>query len=105
MAEARAGAAEPRSRLLHDVSLSVLGRAIEYDDAALDELLSARHFVSVRTTPGGPAPSETARAIAASRKLLESDEEVAERTRAGKLHAAEEELKEAASQRCEHHRA
>ena len=32
------------------MSLSVLGRAIEYDETALDELLSARHFVDVRKT-------------------------------------------------------
>ena len=30
-------------------------------------------IISVRKTPGGPAPSETARALAASRTLLESD--------------------------------
>ena len=64
---------EPRSRVLHDVSLAVLGRAIDYDEPALDALLSARHFVDVRKTPGGPAPSETTRAITASRAVLASD--------------------------------
>jgi argininosuccinate lyase len=62
-----------RSDVLRDVSAAVLGRAIEYGEAPLAEILSARHFVDVRKTPGGPAPTETARAIAASRKLLESD--------------------------------
>ena len=61
---------DPRSRVLHDVSLSVLGRAIDYDEPALDELLSARHFVETRKTLGGPASSETTRALAASRALL-----------------------------------
>jgi hypothetical protein len=55
------------------VSLSVLGRAIDYDEPALDELLSARHFVETRKTLGGPASSETTRALAASRALLASE--------------------------------
>ncbi len=86
---------EPRSRLLHDVSLSVLGRAIEYDETSLDELLSARHFVGVRKTSGGPAPSEMARAIAASRELVESDTKWLAGAR-NKLQKADEELTAAA---------
>jgi argininosuccinate lyase len=74
----------------------VLGRAIEYDEPSLDELLSARHFVSVRKTPGGPAPSEIARAIAASRTLLESDTRWIAGARA-KLQKADEALTQAAS--------
>jgi argininosuccinate lyase len=86
---------DPRAAVLRDVSAAVTGHAIVYDDAALDEILSARHFVAVRTTPGGPAPSETARAIEASRLLLESDERWLSET-AGKLRAAEQRLTEAA---------
>ncbi len=86
----------PRSSILREVSTAVLGRAIEYDEAALAELLSARHFVNVRATPGGPAPSETARAIAASRKVLESDEAWLGET-TGKLRGAEQRLKKAAA--------
>jgi hypothetical protein len=41
----------------------------------LNEIMSPAHFVRVRTTWGGPAPSETGRAIGASRRLLESDRE------------------------------
>jgi argininosuccinate lyase len=96
IAEASQRPSEPRSRLLHDVSLSVLGRAIEYDEASLDDLLSARHFVSVRRTSGGPAPSEMARAIGASRMLLESDARWIGDAR-GKLQRADEALTQAAS--------
>ena len=96
IAEASRRPSEPRSRLLHDVSLSVLGRAIEYDEASLDQLLSARHFVSVRRTSGGPAPSEIARAIAASRTLLESDGNWVADVR-GKLRRADDALTQAAS--------
>jgi argininosuccinate lyase len=74
VAECERRKAEPHSMLLREISTAVLGRAIEYDEPALTRLLSARHFVNVRTTPGGPAPSETARAIGVSRALLESDE-------------------------------
>jgi hypothetical protein len=35
--------------------------------------VSAREFVEVRRTPGGPAPEETARALAVSRDLLNRD--------------------------------
>jgi argininosuccinate lyase len=96
VAEATRLPSEQRSRLLRDVSLSVIGRAIEYDEATLDKLLSARHFVSVRTTPGGPAPPEIARALAASRTLLESDTRWIADAR-GKLETADEALTRAAS--------
>ena len=95
ISEARSRPTEPRSRLLRDVTLAVLGRAIEYDEASLAELLSARHFVSVRKTPGGPAPAETARALAASRKLLESDVSWLDAAR-DKLKRADDRLTEAA---------
>jgi argininosuccinate lyase len=84
-----------RAGILRDVTAAVLGRAIEYDEAALEELLSARHFVNVRTTHGGPAPAETARAIEASRALLATDERWLSQTKE-KLRAAEIRLKEAA---------
>jgi argininosuccinate lyase len=74
VAECDARPAALRSSVLREVTLEVIGRAIEYDEPALAQLLSARHFVNVRTTPGGPAPSEMARAVDASRVLLASDE-------------------------------
>jgi len=59
---------------LENVSREVTGRPITYTDEALAKILSARHFVAVRRTHGGPAPEETARAAGVSRQLLESDE-------------------------------
>jgi argininosuccinate lyase len=94
--EATRRPSEPRSRLLREVSASTLGHPIEYDEAALDEILSARHFVNVRKTPGGPAPSETTRAIAESRRLLESDTTWLANARE-KLQRADEALTKAAS--------
>ncbi len=58
---------------LASASQAILGRAINYDEAALAEIMSPAHFVKVRTTWGGPAPTETGRAIGVSRRLLEND--------------------------------
>ena len=55
---------------------AVLGRAIElHRRASSREILSPRHFVEVRTTPGGPAPSETARAMRRVGDAADRDEE------------------------------
>jgi argininosuccinate lyase len=89
------GAADSPSALLRSVTAAIVGRAIEYDDAALAELLSPDHFVRVRTTPGGPAPSETTRAIAASRERLHEDHQWTSDT-VRKLQEAEQTLKTAA---------
>jgi argininosuccinate lyase len=64
----------PLSQLLGEVSRTEVGRPLEYSDEALAELLSPAHFVRVRRTSGGPAPAETARALAASRAALQRDE-------------------------------
>ena len=86
----------PVERVLRDVSQAVIGRAIELDAATLARVLSPEHFVNVRTTPGGPAPAQTALAVASSRTLLERDEEWRNaRTRA--LRSAETRLREAAA--------
>jgi argininosuccinate lyase len=92
VAECERRPSDPRSGVLREVSAAVIGRAIEYDEPALAKLLSARHFVAVRTTPGGPAPSETRRAIAASRRLLASDGEWCDRARVS-LAAADQTLR------------
>jgi argininosuccinate lyase len=84
-----------QAAVLREVTTAMLGRAIEYDEASLATLLSARHFVEVRTTPGGPAPAVTAAAVATARRALGADQawtngEVAQ------LRAAETRLREAA---------
>jgi argininosuccinate lyase len=84
-----------RAAILRDVCAAVTGVPIEYDEPALARVLSARHFVAVRTTPGGPAPSETARALRASRSLLARDEDWRDTTRA-RLVAADEMLRTSA---------
>ena len=87
---------ESPARVLRDISESVLGRAIAFTDAALAEVLSPEHFVRVRTTPGGPAPEESARAISRSRTSLAND--TAWHTEAiEKLQSAEGSLKAAAA--------
>jgi argininosuccinate lyase len=87
---------ESRALVLRDVSSSVLGAPIVYEEAALTETLDPRHFVRVRTTPGGPAPSEMSRAIGASRQALSCDERWLEEMR-GKLEAADRMLTDAAA--------
>jgi argininosuccinate lyase len=95
VAEAARQPDAPASAILRDVSLEVLGRAIVYEEARLAELLSPEHFIRVRTTTGGPAPSEVARAIARSRALLQQDEDWLVQA-AGRLREGERRLREAA---------
>jgi hypothetical protein len=45
----------------------------KYSEEELARIISARNFVEVRRTPGGPAPSETMRALGVSRDLLHRD--------------------------------
>jgi argininosuccinate lyase len=62
----------PLASTLAKASAAILGKAIEYSEEALEKILSPAHFVQVRTTHGGPAPKETARAVSESKmKLLE----------------------------------
>jgi argininosuccinate lyase len=58
---------------LAKASRALVGQAIEYSDERLNQIMSPRYFVQVRRTLGGPAPEETARAIAAERHLLDRD--------------------------------
>jgi argininosuccinate lyase len=60
------------STALSKASKAILGRSLEYSEADLHRIMSPAHFVSVRTTHGGPAPSETSRAIAESRRLWQA---------------------------------
>ena len=48
------------------VAFELVGRPITYSEERLQEILSPRYFVTVRKTPGGPAPEETGRAADAS---------------------------------------
>jgi len=86
---------ESRVRLLRDISTSLLGRPVEFDERRLTEILNARHFVEVRKTPGGPAPSEVARALCQSLELLQRDSLWLSDAR-GKLERADKQLSEAA---------
>jgi argininosuccinate lyase len=68
---------EPERRLvdlLEQISRDVVGKPLEYSEAALARVLSARYFVEIRRTFGGPAPEETGRAAAVSRQQLDADE-------------------------------
>ncbi len=60
---------------LAKASTDLLGTPLNYSEEQLARILSARHFVDVRRTFGGPAPEETRRASDASRALLAADEE------------------------------
>jgi argininosuccinate lyase len=55
------------------LSGDVKGAIQKYTAAELKTITSAWHFVEVRRTPGGPAPSETGRALGASSERLERD--------------------------------
>ena len=82
---------DPRtpSAILREITCSVLGRAIDFDDERLREVLSPEYFVRVRTTPGGPAPVETTKAIGASRARQAADVQWIGDA-AGKLEAADD---------------
>jgi argininosuccinate lyase len=67
-------ARRPLAELLSEASVGFLDRPLVYSDEALSAILSARHFVEVRKTLGGPAPEETARAAEVSRQKLGADE-------------------------------
>jgi argininosuccinate lyase len=96
IAGARMSPGTPLATLLREASREITGTEIVYTDAELAVILSPRHFVEVRTTFGGPAPSETARAMAVSKDLLRRDEEWL-RDAGAKLARAEVQLREAAN--------
>jgi argininosuccinate lyase len=94
---ASAGGDRPLSASLRTISKEVIGREIEYDEASLARILSPEHFVEVRTTPGGPAPSETLRASRESAAALDADATWLDRTRET-LSRAEQELRSRSAQ-------
>ena len=94
-----AAAAAPEDSLagmLRDVSRAVCGKEVVYTDAQLAHILSPMHFVEIRTTYGGPAPSETTRAMGVSKAALSADEQwIAESRR--RLAIADEKRRTAAA--------
>ena len=81
------------SGALSKASGAILGKPLVYPEADLRRIMSAPHFVSVRTTHGGPAPSETGRALAESGRVLAADRD-GWRARRENLARAEARLKE-----------
>jgi argininosuccinate lyase len=64
--------------MAHAIAAGVLSglvppTSLKYTDEELTRILSARNFVETRRTPGGPAPSETSRALEAARELVRRD--------------------------------
>jgi argininosuccinate lyase len=96
VAEASRRPEAPLDRVLAEVSKEVLGHTIEYSAAGLAEVLSPHHFVRVRTTPGGPAPSQTTAACDTSTALLAIDQQWLAGTVA-RLRLAEKRLDETAA--------
>jgi argininosuccinate lyase len=92
LAAHRADPGQPLGAVLAAVSSDVLGTPLAYSDAEIATIMSARHFVEVRRTPGGPSPDETARALAASREALARDRGWLAET-GDRLTAAEERLR------------
>ena len=78
--------------ILHEVGRETLGEPLEFLEAELTEILSPRHFVDVRRTPGGPSPIETSRALDTAGAVLDADRAWLARTRAAAT-AAEERLR------------
>ena len=62
------------SALLAEATSGVLEKPLPYSDRDLENILSPRHFVSVRKTYGGPAAEETASALEASTLQLNADQ-------------------------------
>jgi argininosuccinate lyase len=72
----QARTADPAASLsaaLAAAAQALAGRAIDYSEDRLQHIMSPRHFIEVRRTLGGPAPEETARAVAESRRQVEQD--------------------------------
>jgi argininosuccinate lyase len=85
------------SDALARASRDVLDRPLPYTDAQLAEILSPEHFVNVRKTLGGPAPSETRLAISESNNRLDDDQRWLQE-KVDWLEAAQRELAERARQ-------
>ncbi len=71
--EAMANEGEISHQLLQAQAEAKLGRQLALTDEELASALSADNFVKVRATYGGPAPTETEKALAEQREVEESD--------------------------------
>ena len=69
----RAAPERPLREQLIDVSTRVTGAAIDLEASRLCDILCPSHFVRVRETLGGPAPSRTADAVRAADAALARD--------------------------------
>jgi argininosuccinate lyase len=78
--------------LLREVCQETLGEPVDLPEAELVAILSPRHFVDVRRTPGGPSPIETERALEQAGAVLDADRAWLARARAGTT-AADERLR------------
>ena len=87
-----AGEAAGLAAMLREASRDVLGAPVEITEAELMEILSPRHFVEIRRTPGGPSPIETSRASEVARTVLDGDRAWLGRTRTA-MTAADERLR------------
>jgi argininosuccinate lyase len=61
------------SAALRTASKALLGASLDYSEERMQQILSPEHFVDMRKTLGGPAPEETRRALAESRRVLLAD--------------------------------
>src|SRR5574338_194647 len=77
---------------LHAASTEVLGAPVDFSAEHLAEVLSPKHFVEIRRTPGGPSPAETTLALGESRNRLQDDREWLQE-RIERLREAQEELR------------
>ena len=67
----------PAATLVETLALAtqaVLGRTLPYTEAELQHILSARHFVDVRKTHGGPSPERTSEALREASGQLAADQ-------------------------------
>ena len=78
--------------MLREVGQEMLGEPLELTESELVAIMSPRHFVDVRSTPGGPSPLETSRALEKTGAVLDADCAWLARTRAAAA-AAEERLR------------
>jgi argininosuccinate lyase len=94
--EALAAGAELSYETLQAAAVGLTGRRLGLTEEEAREALDPEHFVAVRKVLGGPAPSETRRALAAERER-EDDDERWLRERADALAAYPEELRRLAA--------